>query len=233
MNATQKMVLGRAAQGRARWLALHPHPVLAFLYPAADGAAARSTAVLFCPAFGWEEMCAYRGRRVWAQSLAQAGFPAATFSLPGCGDSGGSPRDPGLLDIWTASVSETAGWLAAATDAERVCAIGIGLGGILACRALAAGAPIDDLILWGVPARGRTWLRELRAYARIIGSRHPEDHQAGIDSDDDHEYTGFLLSADTARGLEELRLTELELPRRPDRRVLLLGRDGSAPDRAL
>ncbi len=233
MNATRNMVVGQTAQGRAQWLSLHPHPVLAFLYPAVDGAAARNTAVLFCPAFGWEEMCSYRGRRVWAQSLARAGFSAASFNLPSCGDSGGSPREPGLLDAWTASVSETAGWLAGATNAERVCAIGIGLGGLLACRALAAGAPIDDLILWGVPAAGRTWLRELRAHTRIIGSRHPEDHRAGIDPDDAHEYIGFFLSEDTARGLEELRLAELELPHRPDRRMLLLGRDRGAPDRSL
>jgi hypothetical protein len=217
------------------WLALEPHPVLAFLFtPEADAQPeAGRTAVLFCPAFGWEEMCSYRGRRAWAQGLAHAGFPAATFSLPGSADSGGSPGDTSLLDAWTASVSGAAGWLTGATGAARVAAIGIGLGGMLACRALAAGAPIDDLVLWGVPAEGSTWLRELRAHARIIGSRHAEDHRPEVDPDGEHEYTGFRLSAATARDLEALRLTDLDLPRRTDRRVLLLGRGGSPPDSSL
>lgn len=235
MNSTEKIAHGRAAQGRAQWLALEPHPVLAILYPAQDGAeaVATGTAVLFCPAFGWEEMCSYRGRRAWARALAQAGFPAATLSLPGSGDSGGSPRDTRLLEAWTASVSGAAQWLTGATGDTRVTAVGIGLGGMLACHALAAGAPIDDLILWGVPADGRAWLRELRASARIIGSRHPEDHRPEVDPEGEHEYTGFHLSAETAHGLQALRLTDLDLPRSSDRRVLLLGRDGRAPDPAL
>jgi alpha-beta hydrolase superfamily lysophospholipase len=233
-NARETIAHGWAADERAVWLALEPHPVLAFLYtPEADAQQLGGTAVLFCPAFGWEEMCAYRGRRAWAQALAQAGFPSATFSLPGSADSGGSPRDTSLLDAWTASVSGAARWLTGATGATRVAAVGIGLGGMLACRALAAGAPIDDLVLWGVPAAASTWLRELRAHARIIGSRHPEDHRPEVDPEGEHEYTGFLLSAETAADLEALRLTELDLPRRSDRRVLLLSRDGSAPDGSL
>jgi hypothetical protein len=233
VGSTERAGRGRSAQGRARWLALEPHPVLAFLYEPPERPAAGGTAVLFCPAFGWEEMCAYRGRRAWAQALAQTGHPAATFSLPGSADSGGSPRDPGLLDAWTVSVSEAAEWLAAATGAERLAAIGIGLGGMLACRALAGGAPIDELILWGVPASGRRWLRELDAYARLIRSRHPEDYRTSADPEGDREYTGFLLSAETARELERLDLTELEVPAGRDRRVLLLGRDRTPPDRAL
>lgn len=218
--------------GRAVWLALEPNPVLAFPHLPEDGGAGR-TAVLFCPAFGWEEMCSYRGRRVWAQTLARAGYPAATFSLPGSGDSGGSPRDPGQLEAWTDAVGKAAGWLSGATGAERVCALGIGLGGLLACRAVASGAPIDDLILWGVPGRGRMWLRETRAYAEMVSSRLPEDHRPENDHEGAPEYIGYLLSDATAGEIEALRLTDLEIPGAADRRVLLLGRDGMAPDARL
>ncbi len=160
--AKERAVFG----GQPVWLALERDPVLAFLY-SPEGAGAR-TAVLFCPSFGWEEMCSYRGRRVWAQALARAGHPTATFNLPGAEDSGGSPRDPGQLEAWTTAVRDTAAWLADATGAERICAIGLGLGGLLACRAVARGAPIDDLVLWSVPARGRMWLREMRTYAQMV-----------------------------------------------------------------
>lgn len=226
----------RAVVRRAVWLALEPNPVLAFLYLPDDVESTTSvgtTAVLLCPAFGWEEMCSYRGRRVWSQTLARAGYPAGTFGLPGSGDSGGSARDGPQLEAWTTAVAESAAWLSSATSAERVCAIGIGLGGLLACRAVAAGAPIDDLILWGVPARGRTWLRELRAYAKMVASSRPEDHRPEIDPDRELEYVGFVLTAETAAEIEALRLTDLELPEVPGRRVLLLGRDGISPDAAV
>jgi alpha-beta hydrolase superfamily lysophospholipase len=230
-SSAEKAAKQRAVAGQPVWLALERDPVLAFLYPPEDDGA--RTAVLFCSSFGWEEMCSYRGRRVWAQALARAGHPTATFNLPGAGDSGGSPREPGQLEAWTAAVGGTAVWLADVTGAERICAIGLGLGGLLACRAVASGAPIDDLVLWAVPARGRMWLREMRTYAEMVASRRPEDHGPDLDREASLEYIGFLLTAETAGELEGLRLTDLDLPDARDRRILLLGRDGLAPDARL
>lgn len=228
---------GPAVASRAVWLALEPNPVLAFLYQAHElDTAARpavSTAVLLCPTFGWEEMCSYRGLRVWSQMLARAGYPAATFDLPGTGDSGGSARDPGQLDVWTNAVAQTSAWLSSVTSVERVCVIGIGFGGLLACRAVAGGAPINDLILWGVPARGRGWLREQRAYAEMVHARRPEDHRGQIDHEGEREYIGFVLTVEATQEIEALRLTDLKIPDAAGRRVLLLGRDGMAPDAAL
>jgi dienelactone hydrolase len=232
VSFTLERAEGRTAAGRAVWLGLDPDPVLAFLYPPETDHAER-TAVLFCPGFGWEEMCSYRGRRAWSRRLAAAGYPAATFGLPGTGDSGGSPGDPDRLEVWTDAVAQAAAWLADVTEAERVCAIGLGLGGLLACRAVASGAPIDDLILWGVPAHGRAWLRELRAYAEVVASRLPAEHHPEAEPDGDREYIGFLLTGHTARELEAIQLTELDIPDAGDRRVLLLGRDGMPADRRL
>ncbi len=222
----------RVAGIRPAWLALEPDPVLAFLHtPPALGR--RGTAVLICPPFGWHENCSYRGRRRWAIALAQAGYPSATFDLPGSGDSGGSARDPALLEAWTAAVSGAARWLAEASAVDRIAVLGIGLGGMLACRAVAAGAPIDDLILWGVPAHGRTLVRELVVYAQMIASGRPEDERPAPDPEGDLECAGYLLAGATARALEQLRLPALELPEAGRRRVLLLGRDGRAPDKRL
>ncbi|MGH2869796.1 MAG: alpha/beta fold hydrolase, partial [Solirubrobacteraceae bacterium] len=213
-------------------LALEPDPVLAFMH-ATVAAEHRRTAVLICPPFGWQDMCSYRARRRWAQAFAQAGFPAARFDLPGTGDSGGSPRDPGRLEAWTDAVTATAGWLRESTDCDRVAVLGIGLGGLVACRAVALGAAIDDLILWAVPARGRTLVRELRAYAAIVSERYPTDAQGPALPDGAFEVTGFLLSAETAAELEQLRLNELAVPRADERRVLLLDRGEIEFDRRL
>lgn len=220
-----------AAGSRHVWLALEPHAVLAFVHLPPSGAE-RRTAVLMCPPFGWQENCSYRGRRRWAQALAQAGHPSASFDLPGTGDSGGSARDPGRLEAWTGAVAGVAAWLADATHAERIVAVGIGLGGMLACRAVASGAPIDDLILWDVPAQGRTLLREMTAYARMVASTRPED-QRPSSTDGDLDCSGYLLARETVRDLEDLRLPALELPDGKGRRVLLLGRDSRVPDRRL
>ncbi len=218
--------------GAATYLALEPDPVLAFLHLPA-GVEPRATAVLICPPFGWDEMCSYRARRRWAQELAAAGYPSARLDLPGSGDSGGSPTDPGRLEAWTAAISQTATWLRGQTGCERVAAIGIGLGGMLAYRAAAQAGPIDDLILWAVPARGRRLLRELRTYAGVATAGHADDASHSSLPAGALELIGFLISPETAREIEALQLLRLTLPERPGRRVLLLGRDGLGIDEQL
>jgi alpha-beta hydrolase superfamily lysophospholipase len=211
-------------------LGTEPDPVLAFLNePAASDA--KATAVLLCPPFGWYEMCSYRARRAWAQALAQNGYWAARFDLPSTSDSGGAPRDPERLDAWTSAVSGVATWLRETAGASRVVAIGIELGGALACRAVAQGAPIDDLLLWAVPSRGARLLREMRAAATMIAATYPEDDRPVAGGD--LQLTGYVLSAATAAALEGLRLTVLQLPGAADRRVMLLGRDGLGFDERL
>src|SRR5271165_6535188 len=114
----------------------------------------RPTAVLLCPPFGWEDMCSYRIRREWAEQLARSGHATLRLDLPGSGDSAGASTDPGQLDAWTQAVDGAARWLRGAADARRVAVIGIGLGGIVSCRAALQGSPIDELVLWSVPASG-------------------------------------------------------------------------------
>jgi hypothetical protein len=217
----------------AAWLALEPDPVLVFLHEPRRPALASRTAVLLCPPFGWEEICSYRARRAWANALADEGVPAARLTLPSSGDSGGSPNDAQRVRAWTRAVGEAAVWLRELTGTERVVAIGIGLGGMLAVRAISEGAPIDDLVLWGVPARGRVLVRELRAYAEMVAARRPEDRRPESPEEDESEYIGFVLSQETRQFLEQLDLTTLDLPAAPERQALLLGRDGLAVDKRL
>jgi len=223
--------IGRSP-GEPVWLALEPDPVLAFAHLPTE-AAARATGVLICPPFGWNEMCSYRPRRVWADALAQAGYPAARIDLPGTGDSGGSPRDPGRLEAWTATISASADWLRELTGCARIAAIGIGLGGMLAWRAIAGGARIDDLLLWGVPDTGQRLLRELRAEASMLAGFYTENSRGSPSlPGGDADLAGYLLSAETASALERLELTPWPRPG-AGRRVLLLMRGRSGADRRL
>jgi pimeloyl-ACP methyl ester carboxylesterase len=228
------------------WLvSLHEPPVPESLYLDIDGTPAfcvlhrpggpaRDTSVVFVPPFGWEEVCSYRVLREWASRLARAGFPVLRLTLPSCGDSGGDPRDPGRVAAWTSAVSTAARAVRADSGAGTVVAVGLGLGGLLACRAAAAGAPVDGLVLWGAPARGRELTRQLKAFARMEASQVFEGlPDPPPPPEDEIEAGGFLLSRETQAELAAVDLGALELPDGLARGALLLERDGIAADERL
>jgi alpha-beta hydrolase superfamily lysophospholipase len=210
-------------------------PTFAIFHPGAGPR--RQRAVLLCPPFGWEDMCSYRSRRDWADELALSGFPTLRFDLPGSGDSAGGPSDPKRLDSWTQAVAGAARWLLQNSDASQIVAIGIGLGGMVAYLAAIDGAPIDELVLWHVPARGRTLVRELRAFSALEVAYIPDPKQttsapAPLD-DGALVANGYLLCAETVAELERLDLSESASSWPGPRRALLLGRDGLKPDKRL
>src|ERR1039458_2415258 len=212
-------------------------PVFAIFHPSAGPR--KQSAVLLCPPFGWEDMCSYRSRREWAERLALAGYPTLRFGLPLRRHSAGDPTHPERLNTWTQAVTGAAQWLLETSGAARIVSIGIGLGGMLTCRAALNGAPIDELVLWHVPAQGRTLVRELRAFsalevAYIPDPGQPEPGQGpGPLEDGALVANGYLMSGETVAELERLDLGELSRGSQVPRRVLLLGRDGMRVDNAL
>ncbi len=218
--------------GQAICLNLEPDGVLAFLHSPAP-VASRDVAVLLCPPFGWEEACSYRGLRTWAATLARDGYHAARLALPAVGDGAGSPRDPGRLAAWSEAVAGAAGWLREVSGAARVAAVGIGLGGAVALKAVGDGAAVDELVLWSVPASGRRLIREMQIHANMVAAEFPEDQRSPAAPGEDLELIGYVLSAETARELGELRLDQLNLPAGRLGRALLLGRDGLGVDTRL
>jgi pimeloyl-ACP methyl ester carboxylesterase len=216
---------------RALYLDVDEDRVLAHFHAPAD--ASRRTAVVLCPPFGWEDMCSYRSRRDWAERLAADGHPTLRLDLPGSGDSSGGPGDPNRLDAWTKAVAAAAGRVRAAGRSSRVAVIGIGLGGLVAVRAVLRGAMIDELVLWGAPARGRTLARELRAFSRlevayVLGDG--DEPAPAPAAEGELVANGYRLSAETVRELESLDLSELPSPERAPARALLLERDGLSVD---
>lgn len=186
--------------------------------------------LLICSPWGWAETASYKGRRDWGRHLADAGHPVLRFDLPAVGDSSGSPGDPMLHEAWVDAIVVASGWLGAQFEQfPAVAALGLGIGGLLALEAVAAGAPIDQVALWA-PASGSAFVRETRVFSRMQawdgseagGSPLPEGWI---------EATGFVLAAETAESLRALDPTAIEPP--PTlRRALLLGREGvevSAP----
>jgi alpha-beta hydrolase superfamily lysophospholipase len=219
---------------RQRYLQLPSGPALTVVH--SNGTSAPTAAVLLVPPFGWEETFTYRQYLHWADALAQAGYPAMRIDLPGTCDSAGSSRQPGLFASWLEAISLSAASLRASSGAPRVVALGVGLGGMLAYCSLAAGAPIDDLVLWAVPSRGSAMLREMRAFAGLVIEANPGLRPTPATApapDDPPEFAGLVLAADTVEAIAALDLTGLEIPRADERRLLLIGRGTLPVDKRL
>ena len=223
-------------------MALEAEPIFAVLHePPRDAHAARA-GVIICPPFGWDELGAHRSLRALGGALAQAGHPALRFDFP-------APATAAALRV--TRIASTRGRLrsrppprrcAPSAGCERVVAVGVGLGGIVAFRATALGAadrrprPVGRSIQ-RQPARARA--ARVRAHGRLRAGRHRARARGAAAPDEDPleegdlNVAGFVLTAETLADLEALDLTALELPDGARRRVLLLGRDTLAPDRRL
>ncbi len=220
-----------SVSGRALWLRLDPEPIYGVLHSPPAESVSKVAAVML-PTFGWENECSYRARRDWATALALAGVPTLRFDLPGTEDSVGSALQPGRLASWVGAATDAANWLREASDCERLVFIGVGLGGIIAYQAAAEGAPVDDLILWAVRSSGRAYIREQQSFAAIATGGTPDGRDSARE-DGLLALAGHRMSAETAQALADVDLTALEIPWISQRRVLLIGRDGSGVDRRL
>src|SRR4051794_7487670 len=203
-------------------------------HDAAPPASSLGTPVLLLGPFGNADVTSYRPRRDWAQRLAVGGHPTLRIDLPGMGDSPGGPRDPDRLEAWIAGAADAARWLAATTE-RHVTVIGIGLGGFVGWCAAAAGAPVDDLVLWAVPSRGSAIVRELKMLSQMQAVAAGSTSEQLMDGVPEGAVmaAGSLLSAETAAALSHVDLAERPLSGDASRRALVLGRDGVAPDERL
>lgn len=223
---------------RELYLSTRPDPSYVSVHLPPRGASS-GTGVLLCPPLGWDELCTHRSRREWANALAAAGHAAMRVDLPGTGDSGGSIDAPDRLEAWTTAVAAAAAWLRSELGCSRVCAIGIGFGGMLAWLSIAQEAPIDDLVLWGVPVRGRRVIRELQAAAsqsidpEVDLSASPRAralHQAPGEDAGLLDESGQIITAQTMAALGGIDLLATPLPAPEARRVLVLGRSAIKTD---
>lgn len=221
-----------SAAGQPVYFEVASESVFGFFHPASDSSLMRP-AVLICAPFAWDDVASYRPRREWAAQLAACGHPTLRFDWPGTGDSGGSPRDPGRLEAWTEAVNAAAAWLASASGGRRVAAIGLGLGGLVAWRAAGRGTPLDEIVLWAVPARGRKFVRELEMFGRLQAAGAPTGGPEAAVPAAGVLAGGFLFTADTREAIEGLDVDAMPLPPAPARRALLLDRDGIALEPSL
>lgn len=209
------------------YIAAGPHRVAGIFEAPTE--AAKSTAVLIVPPFGWDEQTSYRPRRDWSRALVAAGFPCLRIDLPGTGDSSGDAREQHLVNAWSEAVTSGVEILRKA-GAARVAVIALGAGGLVTLQALAHGARVDDLVLWGTPPNGKSLLREFKAFGRF------EQAQTGESSthvpDGELFAGGHRLAPWTIAQLSALEPGTMLQSGHPQR-ALIMGRDGSGPDAVL
>ena len=183
--------------------------------PQAHGAA------VLCPPVGHEYTSAHRSLRHFADALASRGIATLRFDYPGTGDSAGSEDDPARVRAWVESVGHAIRAVRGWSGCDRVGLAGLRLGATLATLA-ARDADVAWLALWAPYARGRVFLRELKALGL-----HADRHEAGPRA---IEGAGFRATVELQRELSAIDLTTI-VPHAL--RVLIGERDDRAPDASL
>jgi dienelactone hydrolase len=190
--------------------------------------ARRDCGVVFCNPLGYEELCAHRALRRWADAVADAGFPALRFDYDGTGNSAGSDTDPDRVSTWLANIEDAAAELRARSGVQHVVLHGVRLGGTLAAAA-AGRARADALILFAAASTGRSYVREVLALGRFM--RADSDSAAMTSAEDaDEQVAGFVMTRQTIADLARLDATTA-LTR--VRRAFVVPRDDTGADTAL
>ena len=197
-------------------------------YHSPQGTSQRKMAALICPPVGHEYMCAHRALRNLAHSLAAAEIPALRFDYYGMGNSGGSPREPGMVAQWIASVHAAADELRRLSGCETIALVGLRMGATLGVQAASTRTDIGTLVLWVPCAEGASFVREARL--RASAARRAADRSAdGLDGD--LHLSGFHFASANLADLAMVTLREVDAPN--VRSTLVISRADVATDARL
>lgn len=198
----------------AGWFGPDDRPRFGWLYAPDE---CGTLGVVIVPPFGMDDICAHRTLRHLAETSARSGFITLRFDLDGCGDSAGDDSDPARVESWIASVLDACDRVRSA-GAKQLLLVGVRLGATLAVLAAQRRNDVAALAAFNAVIRGKTWLRELRAFQAAMNLQaSPEETDI-----DGQEAGGFLLATKTCEALETIDLTCVGPPAQ---QVLILDRD--------
>lgn len=175
-------------------------PLAAWLHLPAEGARGGQLAVL-CYPIGFEYTHAYRTLRRLADGLAAKGVMVLRFDYQGSGNSPGDTERADLANRWMRDIENVVGFGRSELGATRVTLVGLRLGGLLAA-AVAKSTDADALVLWSPIVKGRRYMREWQALARVGGPTDEDVLEAG----------GFVLPQDAATEIGALGLDSVDMP---------------------
>jgi len=141
------------------------------------------------------------------------------FDYYGCGDSDGDCNQ-GSIKQWVADISTAVNELNDGCDLEKVCLVGLRLGGALAMIAGTRQGDIDSIVLWDPVVDGTTYLKELTHLHNGWLQRSFARPQLGSVAQKAREILGFPIT-DSMRG-ELLNINLLTLEQKPANNILII-----------
>lgn len=176
------------------------------LYTPARVGAAGNRAVVLCPGWGQEYLCAHRSMRQLGNMLSSAGFHVLRFDYFGTGDSAGDMLQADLAG-WKADIGTAIDELKDTCGALRVALVGLRLGGTLAAQvAVRRATDVDALVLWDPVVNGREYVDELmqagKHEAAVLGRSIDRAEERG----GGHEVLGFALTERMAEDFGQIDL---------------------------
>ncbi|MBC7957200.1 MAG: alpha/beta hydrolase [Cytophagales bacterium] len=181
-----------------------------------DAARRQGLGLLICNPFGFEEACAHRSLRHFAEAASAAGFPSLRFDMAGCGNSQGDEFEANAPTKWLRCVHNAIDTLKTAGGVSQVLVLGVRLGATLATLAASERDDVAGLIAIAPVVRGRTYIRELTMLGQT-GSAPGERADGSLES------AGFLMTRETAASVSQVDLRALT--QAPAPRVLIVERD--------
>lgn len=180
-----------------------------------------SQAIILCAPFGHEYTHSHRSFKHLAESLASQGFTVFRFDYQGTGDSSGSDIDENRVQTWIENICSVAEHVQ--ISFAEITLIGFRLGASLAALATQK-IDVSQLVLWEPIIKGKTYVRELTAIARLA--------QSPVHKNSDWiECAGFLMTTNTQKEISAIDLTNQPISTK--KAVLLLGRDDRQYDPSL
>lgn len=120
--------------------------------------AATCAVILFYP-YGQEYMRAHKAFRQLATQLSRKGFDTYRFDYPGTGDSYGELTDISFTTVVDDSINVLSN-IAATQNYERLIAVGLRFGALVAHACMKSSDKLDQLILWDPFASGKHFIDE-------------------------------------------------------------------------
>jgi len=183
----------------------------------------RDCAVVICSPLGYEYILSHRSVRHLADYLANDGFQTIRFDYAGTGDSSGDDFDPNRLDTWKSNIKAVIAHAKMATGCSKICLIGIRMGALLSALITSEGGTppanelgVSHLVLWNPCVQGQHYVREMKALALAFDPISTETNPK-------IESAGFILSAETARQINNLNMENMPPPH--ETAILLIDRD--------